>query len=450
MEPFLDLVSPSMEGERSQVDLPNQTFLWTTNGQQLRLHGRLLVSTYQMRFVPDEDALKVVIRHRLPLDLFEVALASIAKVEQTLAETKGPVDPWMPQKKSPGVMKKSRSMLSSLKHKVTGGGSKTAASMVQHPPEYRGGAEDSFVQVYTKDCRVLTFGFSDPPQCEQVHKIVKTFAFPRELKYLFAFDGAPVDETWRGVDGSVASSSMYGAYDRDREWARMGISSDARYRVCTANSAFALCNTYPGRTIVPATVSDVFLKSVATFRSSARFPLFCWAEPPRGGAARGALATLWRSSQPLVGTQGDKSHSDEQMLRDIAEACPAHAAAARAGAARAGGPGGRATPMLIADCRPRLNAETNKVTKHGGYETAERYPFAELAFLGIANIHEMRHSLRALTTLVCKADSSSDNWQWLAKVEGTRWLGHVRRVLAGGIRVAAALVTGRAVLVHCR
>ena len=138
------------------------------------------------------------------------------------------------------------------------------------------------------------------------------------------------------------------------------------------------------------------------------------------------------------------------MLRDIAEACPAHAAAARAGAARAGGPGGRATPMLIADCRPRLNAETNKVTKHGGYETAERYPFAELAFLGIANIHEMRHSLRALTTLVCKADSSSDNWQWLAKVEGTRWLGHVRRVLAGGIRVAAALVTGRAVLVHCR
>lgn len=89
------------------------------------------------------------------------------------------------------------------------------------------------------------------------------------------------------------------------------------------------------------------------------------------------------------------------------------------------------------------------MTKHGGYETAERYPFAELAFLGIANIHEMRHSLRALDALVCKSDSSSDNWQWLAKVEGTRWLGHVRRVLAGAIRVAAALARGRAVLVHC-
>jgi hypothetical protein len=339
-----------LQGERSQVDLPDQTFLWTTNGVQLRLSGRLLVTTYQMRFVPNEDALAVVVRHRLPLDLFAVALASIAKVEQTLTEIKGAVDPWMPQKKSPGVMKKSRSMLSSLKHKVTGGGSKCAAAataMVQNPA-----ADDSVVRVYTKDCRVLTFGFSDPPQCLQVHNIVKTFAFPRELKYLFAFDGAPKDETWRGVGGhGVASSSIYGAYDRAREWARMGISSDARYRVCTANSSFALCDTYPGRTIVPAAVSDVFLKSVATFRSSARFPLFCWAQPRRGGdadrdATRGALATLWRSSQPLVGTQGDKSHNDEQMLRDIAEACPAHAAAARDA-------GNRVPPLLIADCRPR-------------------------------------------------------------------------------------------------
>lgn len=417
---------PLLPGERIQVDLPSQTFLWATNGKQLRLHGRLLVSTYEMKFVPDASGFALAVRFRLPLDLFSVAVAAIARVEEQLAAPDASSGTAANVLGGRMKSKKTTSVLGALRKKMGGAGSSSSKSKKAVATV----DSDSYVKVYTKDCRVLTFGFASPAQCTQVHKIVQTFAFPSQLKYLFAFDAAPKDEGWAS---RVSSRSVYVAYDRMAEWARMRLTAapraggGARYRICNANTSFALCSTYPAQCIVPSALSDGDVASVATFRSSARFPLFCWCAPTRAGA------TLWRSSQPLVGAQGDHSASDERMLRGIAESSPA------------GGP----APLLIADCRPRINAETNKITKHGGYETVERYPTAELVFLGIENIHAMRHSLRSLTTLVCKADSTADNWNWLAKVEGTKWLGHIRRCLAGSIRVASALCRGRSVLVHC-
>ena len=60
-----------------------------------------------------------------------------------------------------------------------------------------------------------------------------------------------------------------------------------------------------------------------------------------------------------------------------------------------------------------------------GFESTSSYPNTELTFLNIANIHVMRDSLRKLQN-VCYPDV--DNAHYLAHLESSHWLEHVKLV----------------------
>ncbi|XP_063102603.1 myotubularin-related protein 1 isoform X12 [Cavia porcellus] len=85
--------------------------------------------------------------------------------------------------------------------------------------------------------------------------------------------------------------------------------------------------------------------------------------------------------------------------------------------------------------------------KGGGYESESAYPNAELTFLEIHNIHVMRESLRKLKEI---AYPSIDEARWLSNVDSTHWLEYIRMLLAGAVRIADKIESGKtSVVVHC-
>ncbi|KAI9916603.1 hypothetical protein PsorP6_017009 [Peronosclerospora sorghi] len=70
--------------------------------------------------------------------------------------------------------------------------------------------------------------------------------------------------------------------------------------------------------------------------------------------------------------------------------------------------------------------------------------------MGIANIHKMRESLDALKALVSPSSVEDGDKHYHNRLENTRWLKHVMRVLSGARRVAEVLhEDGASVLVYC-
>ena len=154
------------------------------------------------------------------------------------------------------------------------------------------------------------------------------------------------------------------------------------------------------------------LRRCAAFRSENRFPALTWGNSTHGGS-------IWRSSQPKVGLQGNRSLEDERYLNAIGE--EAKRANLAADARNEGGVGGGTTPrgkppveflrmlcgrnnesdliiegggnsscmLKIMDMRPKSAAMGNR-TQGYGYENTNNYRGSTINFYGIGNIHAVR------------------------------------------------------------
>ncbi|RLN53394.1 hypothetical protein BBJ29_004270 [Phytophthora kernoviae] len=228
-------------------------------------------------------------------------------------------------------------------------------------------------------------------------------------------------------------------YDLYEDFARMGVAlrgGSSAYRVTELNAAFAMCPTYPRQLVVPAAASDSEVSAVASFRSKGRLPI-CSYVHARNGAA------LWRCAQPKRGILHTQSPSDEQYLLHIARAASGSTSLY---------PGSPTRKIWIADCRPELNARVNNLT--GGGTESGNLAHARVTFLNIGNIHAMRESIEAVRALggfmATTNNTESMDLAWGSRVEDTRWLSHVRRVLSGALQVARALeAQATTVVVHC-
>lgn len=101
--------------------------------------------------------------------------------------------------------------------------------------------------------------------------------------------------------------------------------------------------------------------------------------------------------------------------------------------------------LLIADARPRINAEANKF-KGKGYENVRSYGKKNgdigISFFGVGNIHVMRKSLVSLAS-----GASTGNWDRGIRESG--WYSHISQLLTAGITVTRNIAAGQSVLVHC-
>ncbi|OQR93428.1 myotubularin-like [Achlya hypogyna] len=241
-------------------------------------------------------------------------------------------------------------------------------------------------------------------------------------RHCFNISAASLFAFARGNDASNDADG-HQLYDIARDFADMGVPLErgGSFRLTELNRNFTLCPTYPALFAVPARMTDAQVASVAEFRSKGRMPLLCW--------AHSNSASLWRCAQPKRGIFNAQSSDDELMLLLIAQTNHINQL------------------VWIVDCRPELNARANNL-KGGGTESSS-IRHATVTFMDIANIHAMRDSLDGVRTLLLSQNPDMD-MVWHARVEETKWLFHVRRVLSTAIQTANAIHnTAQTVVVHC-
>ncbi|KAI1903163.1 hypothetical protein AGOR_G00024380 [Albula goreensis] len=263
-----------------------------------------------------------------------------------------------------------------------------------------------------KDIRNLRFAHKQPEDSlkKSIFEVLMKYAFPvSNSMHLFAFEY-----------GQIFPENGWKVYDALSEYKRQGIPNES-WRITKVNDQYELCDTYPATLVVPVNIPDEELKRVAAFRAKGRIPVLSWIHPE-------SQATVTRCSQPMVGVNGKRSKEDEKYLQAIMDA------------------NAQSHKLFIFDARPSVNAAANKM-KGGGYESEDAYQNAELVFLDIHNIHVMRESLRKLKEVVYPNIEES---HWLSNLESTHWLEHIKLILAGALRIADKVESGKtSVVVHC-
>lgn len=267
------------------------------------------------------------------------------------------------------------------------------------------------LETVCKDIRNLRFANKQEGRSRRsIFDTLTKYAFPLSNNLpFFAFEYREVfqDNGWK-------------VYDPISEYRRQGVPNDS-WRITRANEHYELCDTYPAILVVPANVSDDELKKVASFRSRDRLPVLSWIHPE-------TQATITRCSQPMVGVSGKQSKEDQKYFQSIMDA------------------NAQSHKLFIFDARPNANAVANKA-RGGGYESEDAYQNAELVFLDIQNINVMRESLRKLKEIVYP---SIQEVHWLSNLESTHWLEHIKLILAGALRIADKVESGKtSVVVHC-
>ncbi|XP_038603738.1 myotubularin-related protein 1 isoform X4 [Tachyglossus aculeatus] len=267
------------------------------------------------------------------------------------------------------------------------------------------------LEIVCKDMRSLRLAYKQEEQTKlEIFENLSKHAFPLSNgQALFAFsykEKFPVNG-WK-------------VFDPIAEFKRQGLPNES-WKISKINNNYELCDTYPAVLVVPMSVKDDDLSKVAAFRAKGRVPVLSWIHPE-------SQATITRCSQPSAGPNEKRCKEDEKYLQTIMDA------------------NAQSHKLIIFDARQKSVAFTNKA-KDGGYESESAYPNVERVFLEIHNIHVMRESLRKLREIVYPAIKEP---LWLYRVDGTHWLEYIRMLLAGAVRIADKIESGKtSVVVHC-
>lgn len=93
----------------------------------------------------------------------------------------------------------------------------------------------------------------------------------------------------------------------NNEFKRMRVPND-QWTLCTLNTTYELCDTYPRQIYVPAQATTAMLMGSSRFRSKGRLPALTYLHSNN--------ASICRCSQPLSGFSA-RCLEDEQMLEAI-------------------------------------------------------------------------------------------------------------------------------------
>eukprot|EP01062_Namystynia_karyoxenos_P023081 TRINITY_DN18880_c0_g1_i1.p1 TRINITY_DN18880_c0_g1~~TRINITY_DN18880_c0_g1_i1.p1 ORF type:complete len:861 (+),score=190.92 TRINITY_DN18880_c0_g1_i1:92-2674(+) len=295
-----------------------------------------------------------------------------------------------------------------------------------------GGTLPCRLSVVTKDVRRVVLAFKpQDSSVDMVHDWLREHVSAKEplqptaewaRGHFFCF--AHVDA--RAPDAPEVQPG-WDVYSPEAEFARQG-ALQGGWRLSQVNASHQLCPSYPEVLCVPDSIGDSVISAAAAYRHRNRMPILSYYH-------RATRAALCRCAQPQRGILGARNECDEQLVRAIA----------------------REGKMEIVDLRPRQNAAANRAVRGGGSEEPSHYSASGFRFAPIENIHKMRESAAALRALClptadalesgCQQDPSAG--RWLAALQETQWLEHIRRLLEAAQSTAAALLAGMSVLLHC-
>lgn len=102
-------------------------------------------------------------------------------------------------------------------------------------------------------------------------------------------------------------------YDPYKTYSMFGVGKDdkSNWSFTDINKDYKFCDTYPSVLVVPSKINKTTLHFGSEFRSRHRIPCLTYIH-------RKNMASMSRSSQPLVGLYGKRSAQDEHLLKLIA------------------------------------------------------------------------------------------------------------------------------------
>ena len=335
------------------------------------------------------------------------------------------------------------------------------------------GSSQMGLHIHGKDNgRQLRFTTASYQDTLRAHEALQNYAFPgrRNLGYLFAFESkreAVMASIVEDADGKkkVTLEPTRKRFDPAVEFPRQMAGGGAEqqqqpWKLWTSlNQTYQICQSYPSVLVGPATLDETqpeavrLIRNCAAFRSGNRFPALTWMSGIDG-------ASLWRCSQPKVGLQGNRSTADESFLQHIMDSAAAAANhTVRPNLSRSmlmqltGSPDLQnwipetSCRLKILDLRPRSAALGNRTGGYG-YENTANYPGTTLQFCSIGNIHAVRDAYQKLSALVLAP--TTNDMQWTAVVEDTKWQSQIRLILAAAWETAYWMHVHRLpVLLHC-
>lgn len=279
------------------------------------------------------------------------------------------------------------------------------------------------IRLAMHDAYTKTAGFNgqkNSPNIRWLNLMILNMRPPSQIGALFAFNFAPVQKPNTALNGWLVYSPV-------AEYQRLGfLDAEITYPEwrLLKNARFRFSPTYPQLLVVPASMTEEQLVESARFRSKARLPAVVWRHFDN-------KCVLARSSQPNYGMAGNRSEADRRLLAEFRNVATNN------------------TRLYIIDARKPIATQGNRL-KGKGVENPQHYDGAHVEFIGIANIHKMRESITALRDLVSPQSISDGDKNYHTRLENTRWLKHIMRVLAGSSRIAEILhEQGASVLVHC-
>ncbi|OQS07272.1 alpha-1,3-mannosyltransferase [Thraustotheca clavata] len=288
------------------------------------------------------------------------------------------------------------------------------SSMVEAESLFRESSGSFTIVLNCKDTQTVRFTFRSHQEYARTFKCLTCLAYPQSLTQAFCFDYRPL----------LMPNDIPPKFDIRDDYRRVGLMANSRFRCI--DQAYLLCETYPRYLIVPKDMTDVKLQTAAAFRSSQRLPAVCWIHPTNS-------AVICRSSQPNIGIKAARSMEDEELVRLLCMPENPNNLTAY-----------QSHRFIIMDARGQLAAAGNKAMGKGT-ESSTNYRGAKVTFMNMDNIHAVRNSFQGL---VSAFDPLSDD-NFLAKVESSGWLKHVRLVLRGSWELAEYVHSGVSVLTHC-
>lgn len=184
--------------------------------------------------------------------------------------------------------------------------------------------------VHGKDCgRIIRFSTPSYADTGRAFESLNTYAFPgrRNLGYLFAFESKR-QEVMNSIQvdpnsgqQSITLPPTPKRFDPMMEYPRLikrtAITQPPWTIWASVNSTYQLSQSYPSVLVGPASLDETkpealsVIRQCSVFRKGQRLPSLTWCGT--GGAS------IWRSSQPKVGLQGNRSPADELYVRHIIE-----------------------------------------------------------------------------------------------------------------------------------
>jgi len=260
----------------------------------------------------------------------------------------------------------------------------------------------------------ITFVIQRDKDAHDVYLSLVELSRPKDVTDLVCFSYNP--------KGEILQSTGWQFHDMENEFQRQGVPNE-NWSVCTLNSDYKLCPTYPKYLFVPALSTPEVVEGSAKFRSKGRLPVLTYLH--KNGAS------LIRCAQPMVGIGGRRSQFDEQYVECLRRATPG------------------AELIMVIDTRPMVNAKAN-MAGGKGHESDKYYENMRFTFKGIENIHKMRKSLEHLTASVVGGSSATLSMEaFMTELANSGWLKHIRAVLDTSCFIVECILNGYPTLVHC-